>query len=293
MQWWEAIILGLVEGLTEYLPVSSTGHLLVTQRLLGIGNGGCDDRLLADGYAICIQVGAIVAVLSVYWPRLIQMLRGLAGRDTNGKRLAVNMVVAFVPAGVMGLLVNDAIEHYLFGMWPVVFAWFIGGVAILLVAFARGRRASDEKTGRGIDAMTWQMALLIGLAQCIAIWPGTSRSLVTIVAALLVGLHIVAAVEFSFLLGVITLTAATVKKAFLDQTTFAGREMMLGQAMIEHYGALPVTLGLITAFVAAVIAVKWMVAYLKSHGLQLFGWYRIAIALLVATLLLTDVMATD
>ena len=290
MEWWQALILGVVEGVTEYLPVSSTGHLLVAQQMLGIDTSTEHSKRLADGYAICIQIGAILAVLSLYWPRMVQMGRGLLGRDRDGRRLAVNMVVAFVPAGLIGFVFDGPIERHLFGLWPVVAAWFVGGVAILAVGWFRGRRVSEEKVGRSIDVMTWQMALIIGLAQCIAMWPGTSRSLVTIVAGILVGMRIASAVEFSFLLGVITLSAATFKKAVLDQTVVDGEPMMLGAAMIEHYGWLSVTLGLVTALISAVVAVKWMVAYLKHHGLQIFGWYRIGVAAVVAALIMLNVL---
>jgi len=287
MSWWEAIILGLVEGLTEYLPVSSTGHLLVVQDLLGIGAEDADAWKAANAFAICIQAGAIVAVLGLYWQRVKQGVRGMLGPigigkgDQAGLRLFINLVVAFIPAAVIGLIADDWIEAHLFNAWTIVIAWAVGGIAILAVAFWKRGKSGDEHKGSDLDSITWQMALTIGFIQCLAMMPGTSRSLVTIVGGILVGLHIAAAVEFSFLLGVVTLLAATVYKA---------REA--GPLMLDEYGWMPMLIGSIAAWLSAVIAIKWMVAYLKTHGMAVFGYYRIAIAILVAALILTGTMST-
>jgi undecaprenyl-diphosphatase len=275
----QAFILGLVEGLTEYLPVSSTGHLLVTQRLLGI-----DSSNSADAFAICIQVGAILAVLGLYRLRVWKMTLGMLGRDAEGRHLALSIILAFMPAAVIGLLLEKTIKKYLFGgeewgLWPVVAAWFFGGVAILAVTIFRRMRGVTPHSGFELEQITWRMAFLIGLIQCLAMWPGVSRSLLTIVGGLLVGLSVPAAVEFSFLLGVVTLTAAT-----------AYDGLKYGQEMLEHYGAVPLLIGLGAAWLSAVIAVKWMVGYLKSHGLEIFGWYRIAAAIVVAAWLLWPTM---
>jgi undecaprenyl-diphosphatase len=285
MTWWQAIILGIVEGLTEYLPVSSTGHLLVVQQMLGIGLDGDQSKQAADAYAICIQAGAIVAVLSLYWRRVGQMGRGLRGSDQVGKNLLQNIIVGFVPAAVLGLVLSGLIKSYLFGPWPIVFAWFVGGLLILIVAAKRQPQKSLPVTGENgsdgltLEQLTWRMALIIGLAQCLAMWPGTSRSLMTIVGGVLVGLRLAAAVEFSFLLGVVTLGAATCYDLVKH-----------GHVMLENYQAGDMIIGFLCAFVAALMAVRWMVSYLKSHGMQIFGWYRIAIALLVAAMLLGGVL---
>jgi undecaprenyl-diphosphatase len=301
MTWLEAIILGIVEGLTEYLPVSSTGHLILAQRAMGLEGDA------ANAYAICIQAGAILAVLSLYWKRTWQAIRGWAGKigigpgDPAGFRLGLNIVVAFMPAAVIGLLFDDAIEAYLFGLWPIVFAWFVGGVAILVVArmrkatrtgkdnaLAEGER--ERSGGLDLDAMTWRMALIIGLIQCLAMWPGTSRSLVTIVGGVLVGLSLASAVEFSFLLGVVTLVAATLYKALLDSVVVDGQDMMMVLWMAREYGWTSMIIGSVAAWASAVLAVKWMVAYLKRRGLSIFGYYRVGIAVVVAALILTNVL---
>jgi len=262
MEWWQALVLGLVEGVTEYLPVSSTGHLILAQRWLGIEEGSA-----ANAYAICIQAGAILAVLGLYRARVVQVVRGLAGQDAEGLRLGMALLAAFLPAAVVGLLFDERIEEHLFGLEPIVLAWFVGGVAILVVGrFARGARGA----GAELAQLGLAGAFAIGLCQCLALWPGTSRSLVTIVGGLLVGLSMAAAVEFSFLLGVITLCAATAYKALGE-----------GELMVEHYGLWTLLLGTLSAWLCAVVSVKWMVRWLQSHGLAIFGWYRVALALAV------------
>jgi len=280
MTWWQAIILGLVEGLTEYLPVSSTGHLLVVQELLGLTTGSASAKEAADAYAICIQAGAIVAVLGLYFGRVKQMFSGLVGRNEAGRRLLINITAGFLPAAVIGLALNDLIKAYLFGPWPVVVAWFVGGVAILVVSRRRRGEAGASAEGFDLDNLAWQMALIIGFAQCFAMWPGVSRSLVTIVGGVLIGLRLSAAIEFSFLLGVVTLGAATCYDGLKH-----------GRVMLEHYGPTEMVLGFLFAFISAVIAVKWMVDYLKQHGMAVFGYYRIAVAVLVAVMLLTGLIS--
>ena len=268
MDWWQAVILGIVEGLTEYLPVSSTGHLILAQRAMGIA-----DSDAANAYAICIQAGAIMAVLGLYYKHVKQMSLGVLGKDAEGRRLATNVVVAFMPAAVFGLLFDEKIDSYLFGIKPVVAAWFVGGVAILGVSWGQKRGGHTPREGRGVHSLTWQAALVIGLIQCLALWPGVSRSLVTIVGGVVVGLSLPAAVEFSFLLGVVTLGAATGYKALDD-----------GPAMLESYGWATIAVGFVCAWVSAVLAVKWMVSYLNRHGMEVFGYYRVVLAIVVAGL---------
>lgn len=285
MEPWQAFILGVIEGITEYLPVSSTGHLLVAQHFMGIGVKPGLDKVAADTFAICIQGGAILAVVGLYYKRVLQMILGVLGKDPEGLRLAVSIVVGFLPAAVIGLLANDWIEAKLFGTWPVVIAWIIGGFMIL--GTARWRRKNSKGEGRDLLELTWKMALFIGLLQCVAMWPGTSRSLMTIVGGLLVGLSVKAAVEYSFLLGVLTLTAATAKKAVWKvHDVDAAYDVWFGgtKLMWEHYGPLPMVIGVVAATVSAALAVKWLVTYLQKHGLSMFGWYRLGIGVLVAGL---------
>jgi undecaprenyl-diphosphatase len=286
MSWWQAVILGIVEGLTEYLPVSSTGHLILTQRVLGLPVDSVDQRQAANAYAICIQGGAILAVLGLYWPRVWQMLQGLAGKlglgpgDPEGFDLWRNIVVAFLPAAVIGLLFDDYIEQRLFGLWPIVAAWLGGGLVILGVSWwNRRRRHSQAKGGIPLHQLSTRMALMIGLMQCVAMWPGTSRSLATILGGLLAGLSLAAAVEFSFLLGVVTLLAATVYKA-----------KDAGETMLAIFDLSSMLIGALAAWLSAVVAVKWMVAYLKTRDMAVFGHYRIVLALVTAAGILAGLL---
>jgi undecaprenyl-diphosphatase len=283
MQPWQAFVLGVIEGITEYLPVSSTGHLIVAQRLMNIGTGSLEAKAAADAFAVCIQGGAILAVLGLYSKHVLEMLRGVLGKDPAGLKLAVNVVVGFLPAAVLGILLNHWIKDHLFGMWPVVAAWIIVGIAILATAAWRRSHPVEEK-GHGLGDLSVKMAFVIGLLQCVAMCPGTSRSLMTICGGLLVGLSVQAAVEYSFLLGVITLTAATAKDAVdkvegLDpqyHVIFGGTKLMAHQ-----YGVLPMVIGVAAAAISAALAVKWLVGYLQSHGLSVFGWYRIAVGVVI------------
>lgn len=265
MLFWQAIVLGIVEGITEFLPVSSTGHLLVVQRLLGI-----EGDAAANAYAIVIQGGAIAAVLVLYRERLLQMARGLLGRDQAGLQLALALAVAFLPAAIAGFTLDDLIESYLFGPLPVAIAWAVGGVVMLAVS---SRLAPG---GAVLDVVPLRAAFIIGLCQCAAMWPGVSRSFATILAGVAVGLSLTAAVEFSFLLGLITLGAATAYKA-LDS----------GQVMLEAYGLGVLAVGFVAAWLSALASVSWMVAWLQRRGLAVFGWWRLAAAALVVVLMLT------
>jgi len=288
----QAIVLGLIEGVTEYLPVSSTGHLLMAQRLMGIGTDGESAKKAADAFAVCIQSGAILAVLGLYWPRVKQMLLGLCGKDAEGLRLVVVIFFGFLPAAVIGLRFNDWIEAKLFGLWPVTVAWFVGGVAILAVFYWR-KLHPVPKGEKDLTHLTWKMALIVGFLQCVAMCPGTSRSLMTIVGGVLVGLSLQAAVEYSFLLGVVTLTAATLKKS-VWKVDGCGEQFHTwcggAKLMWASFGPLNLFLGVAAATVAAAIAVKWMVGYLQQHGMQVFGWYRIGIAMVAVLLIATGVM---
>ena len=287
MEIWQALVLGVIEGVTEYLPVSSTGHLIVAQRLMGIGVGSPEAKAAADAFAVCIQGGAILAVLGLYSKRVLQMIRGIFGQDAEGVKLAIAIIAGFLPAAVIGALLSHWIKAHLFGMWPVIGAWIIGGIGILLTAWWR-KKNPVIGGGKELTELTWQFALIIGLLQCVAMCPGTSRSLMTICGGVLVGLSLRAAVEYSFLLGVLTLTAATAKEAIekvkdLDpayNTIFGGTKLML-----HEYGTTPLLIGIIAAAVSAAVAVKWLVSFLQSHGLSAFGWYRIALGLSIGGLI--------
>ena len=269
---WQSIVLGIVEGLTEYLPVSSTGHLILAERAMGM-----EKSTSLDAYTICIQAGAILAVLGLYFSRVKAMTLGVLGKNPAGLKLTINAFIAFLPAAVVGLVFKKKIDEHLMHLWPVTIAWLIGGVAILAVEWFK---PAQRKAGMGIEDMTMQMALIIGLIQCMSMWPGTSRSLVTIVAGVLVGLRLVAAVEFSFILGLITLSAATAYDALKH-----------GKDMVSSFGWPVLIVGLIAAWLSATIAVKWMVGFLQKRSFAVFGYYRIALACVVGALILKGVLS--
>lgn len=259
--WIDAVVLGLVEGLTEYLPVSSTGHLLVASRILGVGGDTSRSEAL-NSYAICIQSGAILAVVVLYRHRIAQLARGLTGRSPEGRRLCIALGLAFVPAAVVGVFAGDVVKSLLFGVVPIAAAWIAGGGLIIQT----GRRSWTRGGNVDLDLVGAREGLVIGFAQAVALWPGVSRSLVTILAALLVGCSMKAAVEFSFLLGLITLSAATVYEAL-------GR----GGEIVANLGVAAPALGLLVAFVAAMASIRWMVRWLETRSLGVFGWYRIGV----------------
>ncbi len=272
----ESIILGIVEGLTEYLPVSSTGHLIITQYLLGLAHS---DAMKA--FEICIQGGAILAVLGLYRRRVGEMLQGVCGRSPQGLRLLVNMVVGFLPAAVLGLIFNDFIKGYLFNAKTVSTTWVLGGAVILI--YVRLREKSGKGfSGKPLEELGWRGALGVGFLQSVAMCPGTSRSLMTMLGGLFVGLSVPAAVEFSFLLGLITLGAATCHDAVKH-----------GAEMVETIGWGPIAAGTVTAWASALIAVKWMVGYLNRHSLAIFGWYRIAAGIVMLILVLNGLEVGD
>ncbi len=269
-----AVVLGLVEGLTEYLPVSSTGHLVVTYELLGLSTSPAAEQAL-ETYAICIQAGAILAVFVLYRERLAQMFDGLLGRSDEGRRVLVGVAAAFIPTAIIGLVLVDVVRDRLFGVSPIAAAWLAGGVAILVLT----RSGVLQRAGRELTDITLRQAVLIGLAQSIALWPGVSRSLITIVAAVLVGLSLSAAVEFSFLLGLATLGAATVVTGASD-----------GGQLIDLFGWFTPLVGLVVAFVAALASIRWMVTWLQQRSLDIFGFYRVAVGLLAFGLVATEVL---
>jgi undecaprenyl-diphosphatase len=262
----EAIVLGAVEGITEFLPISSTGHLIVAERLLGLGTGS--GKVAADTYAVAIQLGAILAVVGIYRAHIASIVRGLVGRDAAGLRLAKLLIVAFLPSAIVGLALDNTIKAHLFGIWPVVVAWAVGGIFLLVWRPPTGQISLGQ--------LTYRHAAIVGAAQILALWPGTSRSLVTIAAALAIGLATSTAVEFSFLLGLMTLSAAT----SLDLVKH-------GKEVTDQFGVATPALGAVVACITAALAVTWFVNYLKSRPMTIFGWYRLAAAavtiLLVAT----------
>ena len=259
-----ALLLGIVEGLTEFLPVSSTGHLIVAGSLLSYTGEE------AKTFEIVIQAGAILAVCWEYRARLIAVLRGVTS-DRTAQRFAVNLFVAFLPAAVLGLVFSKAIKAHLFAPVPVAGAFVVGAFVIL---WAERRQKAQPDTVRitSVDAMTWTDALKVGFAQALALIPGTSRSGATIIGGMLFGMSRVAATEFSFFLAIPTLFAATGYSLWKDAT------LLTAQAL-PGFGV-----GFVAAFVSAFACVRWLIRYVSHHDFIPFAWYRIAFgAVILAT----------
>ncbi len=269
----DAALLGVVEGVTEFLPISSTGHLLVADRVLGVGR---DDRTkdAADTYTVVIQTGAMLAVLWLYRKRFESLTRGVLGQDAEGLRVVVLLAISFVPAAAVAFVLGDRIKEALFKPGPVAIAWIVGGLA--MIGLRSIRRAHTGM--RTLAQLQRRDALIIGLSQCIALWPGVSRSLVTIVAALLCGLSLATAVEYSFLLGAITLTAAGLFELASN-----------GSDLVDVFGWTPLVVGLIFAFVAAVVSIQWLLERLRPSTFVGFGWYRVVVGAVVGVVVLTGV----
>ncbi|MDI1290376.1 MAG: undecaprenyl-diphosphate phosphatase [bacterium] len=272
---WQAAVLGLVEGITEYLPISSTGHLIVASSLLGLGSTP-EQKHAVDSFNIVIQGGAILAVMALYWPRVLRMLKGIAGKDAAGLALAFKLFIAFLPAAVLGLTLDDWLEERLFFPGPVVAAMLVGGVFMLLLDQWRNGRFGLRPRPIETDVadITWKQALAIGCFQCVAMWPGTSRSMMTIAGGVMVGLKPKQAAEFSFLLGLPTLGAATLYK------------LAKHPGLFTELGFTPCITGILVAAVSAFVAVRWLVGILNRRGLAPFGWYRIVAGLVLLVLVL-------
>lgn len=254
----KAAILGIVEGLTEFLPVSSTGHLILAGDLLNFN----DER--GKVFEIVIQFAAILAVCWEYRARLGAVVNGLIQKDQAAQRFTANVLIAFLPAAVLGLLFAKAIQAHLFAPVPVALAFIIGGVIILWA-----ERRQHTVTIESVDDMRWPDALKIGLAQSLALIPGTSRSGATIIGGLLFGMSRKAATEFSFFLAIPTLTAATFYELVKYRALFHADDWAL------------FAVGSIASFVSAFMCVRWLLRYISRYDFSAFAWYRIVFGLVV------------
>jgi undecaprenyl-diphosphatase len=253
----QTLLLGVVEGLTEFLPISSTGHQIIVADLIGFGG----DRAIA--FNIIIQLGAILAVVWEYRRKITDVLIGLP-KEAEAQRFTVNLIIAVLPAVVLGVAFADAIHHYLFNPITVASALLVGGV-IMLWAERRQHQVSVET----VEQMRWSHALKVGCVQCLAMIPGTSRSGATIIGGLLFGLSRKTATEFSF---------------FLAMPTMVGAALYSGYKYREFFqlSDLPVfALGFVTAFVFAMIAVRGLLKFIAKHSYVVFAWYRIGFGLLI------------
>lgn len=273
-----AALLGFVEGVTEYLPVSSTGHLILVSHALGHTGEG------ADSFDIVIQLGAILAVLVHYRGLLLERATGLVRREAASMQLLTALVLGFVPTAITGVLLRKKIKALLFGPGPVAAALVVGGIVMIVIELVRASRLARQTAAPGSEAdsagglvglehVTPRRAFLIGLGQCVSMWPGTSRSMCTIVAGQMTGLSTATAAEFSFLLGLPTLGAATLYEAYKSR------------AALAHVGSVNMLIGLVVSFVVAWAVIAAFIGYLKRRGLVPFGVYRILVGILVFLLL--------
>jgi undecaprenyl-diphosphatase len=257
----KAIIMGLVEGFTEFLPISSTGHLIVAGSLLNFTG----DK--AKTFDIAIQAGAMLAVMWEFRVRIATVLGGMFS-DRRQQKFILNLVVAFMPAAVLGLVFSKAIKAKLFAPAPVAIA-FIVGAFVILWAERRHKMLPGASRIETVDDMTVIDALKVGCAQALALIPGTSRSGATIIGGMLFGLSRKAATEFSFFLAIPTLLAATVYSVYKDRA-------LLSAADLPLFG-----IGGIAAFVSAFLCVRWLLRYISSHNFTIFAWYRIVFGLFI------------
>ncbi len=257
----KAAVMGVVEGLTEFLPVSSTGHLILTGALLGM----TDDK--SKVFDIAIQTGAILAVIIVYWARLTGAVRNF-GSSERARRFIFNVAIGFLPAAVIGFFVYKKIKVYLFNGPVVATAFIVGGLIILWV---ERRSEQRERSARitDIDAMTPWDALKVGFVQCLGMIPGTSRSGATIIGGMLLGLSRKAATDFSFFLAIPTLVAA------------GGYSLWKERALLSMADVPLFTVGFVVSFLSAWVCVRWLLRYIATHTFVVFAWYRIAFGIVV------------
>ena len=256
--WVKAAIMGIVEGLTEFLPVSSTGHLILTASLLGFSG----DKVKV--FEIAIQTGAIFAIVLLYWPKLRDTLLGLTS-SRDAQRFALNVGIAFLPAVVLGLLFGKTIKAHLFTPVVVASTFILGGFIILWVE----RRKQPAVRVQTVDEMTPLDALKVGLVQCLALVPGTSRSGATIIGGMLFGLSRKAATEFTFFLAIPTLIGAGVYSLYKERA-------LLSLADVPLFAV-----GLVFSFISAWLCVRWLLRYVSTHDFVPFAWYRIGFGLVV------------
>jgi undecaprenyl-diphosphatase len=254
----KAAVMGVVEGLTEFLPISSTGHLILAGALLGF-----DDEK-AKVFDIAIQTGAILAVIIVYWLKIRETLVALPSQK-QAQQFALNVLIAFLPAVVLGLLFGKAIKAHLFTPAVVASTFILGGFIIL---WAESRPRETVRV-HDVDTMTWKDALKVGLVQCLAMIPGTSRSGATIIGGMLLGLSRKTATDFSFYLAIPTLIGAGAYSLFKERA-------LLTMADLPMF-----TVGLVFSFVSAWLCIRWLLRYISSHSFAPFAWYRIAFGIVV------------
>ena len=254
----KAAAMGVVEGLTEFLPISSTGHLILAGALLGFD----DDK--AKVFDIAIQMGAIFAVILVYWEKIRSTAKAFR-YQVQAQRFVLNVFIGFLPAVVLGLLFGKLIKEHLFTPWVVATTFIVGGFIILWAE----RRPPSSVRIRTVEDMRGRDALMVGLVQCLAMIPGTSRSGATIIGGMLLGLSRKAATDFSFFLAIPTLIGAGVYSLYKERALLSVEDIPMFAT------------GLVVSFISAWICVRWLLKYIATHSFEIFAWYRIAFGIVV------------
>lgn len=269
---WEAIVIAIVEGLTEFLPVSSTGHMIIAQNMMGI-----ESTVFVKAFTFIIQFGAILSVVVLYWKRFFKLNHEpLTGQPSALKRFLHKfdfywkLLVAFIPAAVLGLLFSDAIDAMLESVTVVAVMLVLGGVFMLFCDKIFGKGSEDTR-------LTKKRAFMVGLFQCISMIPGVSRSMATIVGGMAQRLTRKAAAEFSFFLAVPTMFAATVYKVY--------KLFSEGGMEVVSNNLVALLVGCVVAFVVAMLAIKFFISFVTKYGFQAFGWYRIVVGIIILVML--------
>ncbi|MDR0755978.1 MAG: undecaprenyl-diphosphate phosphatase [Puniceicoccales bacterium] len=266
-----ACALGFTQGITEFLPVSSTGHMILVNELFlksstdYLGKVLNNTQIALNHYMVCIQLGTLWVLLLFYRREIKKMLAGLMGKNNEGLRLAFHLAIAFVPVGLLGFMGGDWIQTHLYNRSCVLAAVFVGGIFIFFVENYRKR----QQVRWTLDNMPTRVALGIGLFQLIALWPGFSRSLATIVGGVMLGMSLVQSIHFSFLLGLLTSTVATGYKLLKS-----------GSEMLQQLDVASMLMGTLVAFVVGMVTIHAFFGYLKKNGLRIFGYYRLGLAVI-------------
>jgi undecaprenyl-diphosphatase len=253
-----AVILGIVEGVTEFLPVSSTGHLLLAEQFFDLGEDS-----FWKSFAVLIQLGAILAILALYFGKLWHIAQGLFRGNMEARRFVIGVLVAFLPAAIIGALMGGYIKSYLFNPWVVCFSLIVGGAILLWID-----QLDLEPVHHDATTFPLPMYLKIGFAQCVAMIPGVSRSGATIVGAMLLGAEKRAAAEFSFFLAIPTMAGAFVYDLYKSR----------GDLSMDH--GMIIAIGFVVSFITAIIVVKSFLGYVTRHGFTLFAWWRVIVGTL-------------
>ena len=274
----KAIVVAIVQGITEFLPVSSTGHMIIVGDLINFSSENSSPEF-RQMFEVVIQLGSIMAIVALFWGKLWNLLLSLFKKEESGIKFAKAIIIGTIPAFVLGVFFEDIISRYLFQTGTVLAGLFIGAILLIFAEY----KYRDKAVSFEVDELTWKQALKIGFFQCLAMWPGMSRSSSTIVGGWISGLSSKTAAEFSFFLAIPVMFGASFLKIFKFQKD-------IGLQTLTSTEATAFALGFILAFIVALLCVKGFIAYIKTHPMRIFAYYRIGISILLAIFVLTGVI---